>query len=348
MLYGHGDDRYLYNKEIIADFSSNVWWQGIPLNLVQNIIAKNIEKISRYPEPCADSLIDEIAGFWKIPNEQVLATNGAIEAFYYVAKFLERTSATIFTPTFSEYEDACNVHNIKTEFQTFDYLNHFPKFESQLVFICNPNNPTGKVLSRTFLLEMIRLNPNVFFVIDETYIELTNKTQSLIGFHNKLPNLIITRSLTKTFGVPGLRIGYLIANDKVVDNLKKVKIPWSVNSIAIEVGKHIIQNYDVLLPNFANAVSESNQLAREIRNIDGIVSYPSHSTFFLSRLKNGKAATLKHFLIENFGVLIRDASNFRGLDDTYFRVSLQSDKDNATLLAGLQAFSKIKPIPVSE
>ena len=203
MLNGHGDDLHSVEGEIKYNFSSNVYYKGCPLSLLDEI-AINTHKIQSYPSPVASELNVLAAKKFKLNKKQFLFTNGATEAFYLIAQLFSKKKAAIVAPTFSEYEDACRIFNLKYQLIS---RNEIKDNDADLVFICNPNNPDGAVFSKNELIQFLKVKPNTIFVIDEAYIEFTNATTSIIPLIEEYSNLIVVRSLTKTFTIPGLRLG---------------------------------------------------------------------------------------------------------------------------------------------
>lgn len=338
MLHGHGDDRYQYqDKNIVADFSSNVWHGVWPEDLEKFIKAKTY-KVRHYPEPNAESLQEALADYHQLPAGNILVTNGGTEAFYLIAKAFENTSATIPIPTFSEYEDSCNIHHINISFINRNKLpDHAP--ETELVYICNPNNPTGEIITLDNIKKMLDKHPDVFFIIDEAFKDFTTQNISIIKLLNQYKNLIIVKSLTKTFSIPGLRLGYILAPPDIIKKLQACKMPWSVNTLAIEAGKYIMADYERFKPDFNTALKTSRKLQNAVNQIEGLTPIASQTTFFLIKLNKGNSADLKTYLLKTFGILIRDASNFSGLDETYVRVSPQTYDQNEYLLKALAAWS---------
>ncbi|MEL6179056.1 MAG: aminotransferase class I/II-fold pyridoxal phosphate-dependent enzyme, partial [Myxococcota bacterium] len=255
MIEGHGDDRYRYGRKIIHNFSSNVYYKGSPPQLLAKLTT-HTSAIGGYPSPAARELSHAASKKYNLPSDHFLFTNGATEAFYLIAHLFAERKAAIASPTFSEYEDACKIHGLayhlvdKEGFAASDY---------GLVFICNPNNPDGDVTSAEKLVALIKGAPSTTFVIDEAYIEFTNRTQSLTTFIAQLPNLIIARSLTKTFAIPGIRLGYVMASPTIIEQLLNKKMPWSVNALAIEAGLHLFENYDRWLFDVEELLEETGE-----------------------------------------------------------------------------------------
>ncbi len=160
----------------------------------------------------------------------MLVTNGATEGIYLIAQAFSRSKATIYTPAFAEYEDACRIQGMEIAFRDWEELRTGNLPDAGLVFLCNPNNPTGATVS----LEILEKYPRAVFVVDESYIEFTRATRSVL--EKKLPNVVVLRSLTKSCKIPGLRIGFVIGEGKLIDRLRACKMPWSVNRLAIEAG----------------------------------------------------------------------------------------------------------------
>lgn len=338
MLNGHGDDRHQYKTTILYDFSSNVSPDGFSPEL-QNFLIKQISKVQHYPEPGCESLKLLIAKLYNLVPEQIVVTNGAMEAIYLIAQAYKNTSATIVVPTFAEYEDACSIHQLKISFLAWEDLTPQYEFKTKLIFICNPNNPTGAVLSKEFMNSLLLGNQRTVFVLDEAYIDFTSEISSSLEYLSSFPNLIIIRSLTKKFAIPGLRLGFIVSNSENNLKISKFKIPWSVNVIAAEAGKFIISNWDKLEESKANLLSETGVFWNEVNAIKGIHAFPTHTHFFLCVSTVQSAAQLKSFLIEKFGILIRDASNFRGLSPGHFRISCQKKSDNQSLVSALKTWS---------
>ena len=214
-------------------------------------------------------------------------------------------------------------------------------FESlSLLWLGNPNNPDGKIILRKDIENICENNPTTIIIIDEAYAELCSGFESVNDLVNTYNNLIVVRSLTKAFAIPGIRLGYIVASTSIIEKLKAIKMPWSVNKIAIEAGKFILDNYQKLLPD-KNAVStESKVLQNELNNIAQLEVIPSDCNYFLVKLEKSDAAGLKQYLIENYGLLIRDASNFRGLDNSYFRIAIQKPEYNEMLAEGIKEWIK--------
>jgi len=335
MILGHGDDRYLYSREILADFSSNVYYKGLSIGLVQHL-STQLFRLKNYPEANAQSLQEALAQWHEITPAQVLATNGATEAFYLVAHAWRGTSATVVIPAFAEYEDACRLHDISISYLEWHALKEDSSFKTELVFLGNPNNPTGALLSVDFLRTLLKNNSGVTFIIDEAYVDFTRERASLVASLEDLPNLIIIRSLTKTYAIPGLRLGYLLSNTFIIEKITASKMPWSVNALAIEAGLYITAHKEQLTFQAEELLQDTASLMAALSIHVNVL--PTNTNFFLCELTKGTAAELKAYLVEEHGLLIRDASNFKSLGKKHFRVATQTPDKNALLIKGINAW----------
>ena len=335
MIHGHGDDSYCFKRPIVANFSTNVWHGG-KSTVLRDHIFKSWDKVYSYPEAAAESLTCLIANHNHLDISQVLVTNGATEAFYLIAQAYQESISTIVIPTFAEYEDACNINRHKIEYIHWDNLDSTTLFSKGLAWICNPNNPDGRILELDVLETLLKNHTQTIFVVDEAYIDFTDDISSAIDFINMYTNLILVKSLTKNFSIPGLRLGYLTSSKELVQNIQFYKAPWSVNSMAIAAGNFIFQHYEKFSPPVSYYKSDAEKFYEKLSLIPGLKIRPSKTSYFLVELEKGSAWELKKYLVNEFGLLIRDASNFRGLDDRYFRVSTQSEKHNQLLIDAIK------------
>ncbi|GAA3917865.1 aminotransferase class I/II-fold pyridoxal phosphate-dependent enzyme [Chitinophaga oryziterrae] len=337
MLNGHGDDGYLFGKEIKADFSSNVFYEGLADGLRKHL-SDSLYKLNNYPEVNAQRLQKALATWHNLIPEQVLVTNGATEAFYLIAHAYRNSSATIITPAFAEYEDACVANDMDVRFKEWEYYPNFIPVDTSLVFLGNPNNPTGNIVSPPKLWEWIRHYPDTIFVLDEAYADFTKSRRSMVQILSDCKNLIIVKSLTKTYSIPGLRLGYLLGNAEIIQHIQEYKMPWSVNALAIEAGLYIIEHAASLALPVDKLLADTASLMSELKQY--VTVFDTQTNFFLCQTDKGTAAELKSFLLHEYGVLIRDASNFRTLTPKHFRVATQSPEKNALLVKGIAAWTK--------
>lgn len=336
MLQGHGDDGYLQGKPILADFSTNVYHGGAPEGLKEHLF-EHWEKVQRYPEVIAESLAEKIAAHYDLSAQHILVTNGSTESIYLIAQAFKHKRSAIVIPSFAEYEDACRMHGHQIEFVSW---NDFPAGteHSDLVFICNPNNPTGAVYTQ--LEQVIKANAKTLFVVDEAFIEFTLSVTSVLELTKKYNNLIVMRSMTKAYAIPGLRLGYIVAAPAVISLLSSEKLPWTVNAMAMEAGHFIFDHLDEIMLPLAAILKDKEDF------IKGLVSAPirifeSHTHFFLAETQVQNAALLKSFLLDKFNLLIRDASNFRALSPNHIRIATLSPVKNQMLINALSEWKHI-------
>ena len=338
MLQGHGDDWYKYDFPMLHNFSSNVWHAGVNQGLVERL-QQNLESIGRYPSPDAAEAAALAAKYHGLPSGYCLFTNGATEAFYLIAQLFSKQDATVFVPTFSEYEDASRLYGLYLHFMERGSLTD-AEIKTALVFICNPNNPDGRVNAREEIRTLLIRYPKSCFVIDEAYMDFSLLQESCIPLLEEFSNLIIVKSLTKLFCIPGLRAGYILCQAAVRQKLQEYKMPWSVNSLAIEAAKYIFAQYEKIKPAMREALEESRYFQAQLSKIEGLEVIPSETTYFLLRLKGGTAGALKEYLAHEHRILVRDATNFRGLTGEHIRVASQSKEKNNHLAEALSLWSR--------
>ncbi len=337
MINGHGSDLYNYQQQIIADFSSSIWYEGLDKRLAGHL-KKQLDRIIHYPDPAASQLSETIALHHHISPGQVVVTNGATDAFYMLAQFFKGAKSTIVYPCFSEYEDACKRYQHDISYIPYEAFDDDVSLPSRFVWIGNPNNPDGRIRALETLIKLTSLNPGMVFIIDEAFLELSTRGASLIPHVSRNKNLAIVRSLTKSFAIPGIRLGYLVADSSVIKTLKENMIPWNVNSLALEAGHYIFDHYEELKPCKQFLAAKCEQFQKQLQSIPGLEVYPSSCNFFLVKLKKGNSGELKTFLLKKYQLLIRDASNFRGLDNTFFRVAVQNERFNKILIQGIKDY----------
>lgn len=324
MIQGHGDDMYSYEQEIKINFSSNVYNKQDMSGLEEYLCSK-IDLIHSYPDPDASSLAELLAEKDEISITNVLVTNGATEAIYLIAQAFRQKNSVVITPTFSEYGDACtiNEHNISYTASLSDINKN-----TDMVWICNPNNPDGMAYHKDYLFQFITDHPDIVFIVDQSYEAFTNpdyvmKSSKIIH----LTNVITLHSMTKKYAIPGLRLGYITAHEDLIEKIGSYRMPWSVNRLAIEAGKYLLRENKVYF-DLNTYLAETLRFMPELNAIDGLTVVPTNTHFFLCELVGKRASDLKQYLIENHGILIRDASNFIGLNEHFFRIATQSPEEN--------------------
>ena len=335
MIFGHGDDAFRYGDKIKMNFSSNL--PGFAdLTELKAHLATRLDTIASYPEPEATELEAILARQLDIPQTCVMVTAGATEAIYLVAQLYRGWASVIPQPTFNEYEDACRMNGHIVSYYDNDDMEVLP--DNRLYWLCNPNNPTGNVLLKALMSHVVRELRHYTFVVDQSYEGYTNKAMLVPHEMQDCHNLILIHSMTKQYCIPGLRLGYITASPVVIDRLRQLRQPWTVNAIAIEAGKYLLQNHMEVIPTKEEYLEEAKRLHTALSQLPGLMLMDSQSNFMLAYIEKATAAQLKHWLIEHHGILIRDASNFHGLDSHCFRVSAQTPEENNALIAAIKEF----------
>ncbi|MEW6557511.1 MAG: threonine-phosphate decarboxylase CobD [Elusimicrobiota bacterium] len=337
--------------EKIIDFSTNINPLGIP-NRVENKLIENMHLISYYPDPYCSQFIQKLSETLCIKKENILVGNGSTELIYTISAAISPKKVVIPIPTFSEYENSVKAHNAEIEFYICREENNF-KINiarmikllpySQMIFVCNPNNPTGSVLSKeelVFLAKKCQQN-NVLLLIDETYINFVIDDEDFTMIHNIDNNqIIVLRSFTKFFAIPGLRLGYMVANKNIIEKIKKFQPVWSVNILAQIAACEIIKDKEYIQKTKEYIQIQAKILRGHFVDIYDIIKpYPTVTNFILCRFN--RSYNYNHIfrrLIQEHGIIVRNCSNFRRLSNRYFRVAIRTEKENKKLI---HAFWKV-------
>lgn len=342
--YEHGGNIYKYGRKII-DFSSNINPIGMPEDIDKLIV---LRCLSRYPDINYTKLKNAIADYIGCKTDNVIVGNGADEIIYLFVRALGIKRPLIPSPSFSEYERAAVLSGGIPVYYKIEEDNRYIIDINKMIrnmkgvdglMLGNPNNPTGQALlaSEIRVLLKIALEMDIPVMIDEAFIEFINdyKMYESIDLINEFPNLFIVRAATKFYGMPGLRLGYGIGYNSIVRKIEMYKEPWTVNAIADIVGREIFNEYEYMGKTRRYVAKEIEYMLAELKKIDYLTVFDTKVNFILIKLKYGNVYDLKDKLLVN-GILIRDASNFRFLDKSYFRVAIKRHEDNLKLIKALE------------
>ena len=363
------------NIREILDYSSNINPYGIPESLKKKI-NKNMEILERYPDPDYVELRGKLASLNKVDILDVILGNGATEVIFLFMKVIRPKKILIVSPTFGEYERAVkatvnyddfscseksdnrNSEDKKVEIEYFELkesddfklnINNLRKelgAKYDLLIMCNPNNPTGKFLklaeTEEILKECNKYNTKLF--IDEAFIEFLsdNLKESIINTKENKQNLFVTRAFTKFFAIPGLRLGYGIYFDKSLEKkIAEKKEPWSVNNIAEMAGITVLDDAEYIEKTLKWITEEKKYMYEQLNKISGIKPYKTEVNFITVKIneelfsKGMNVKKLREKMLEQ-GILIRDASNFKFLDERFFRLAIKDRESNDKVIRVLK------------
>lgn len=347
---GHGANvdnmakKFGKNENDIIDFSSNV--NPHIISDLGKYVLEGLEKSRSYPDINYTNLRNNISDYIKVDSELIIPGNGATEIIYLLMKSIKRRLA-ILNPTFSEYGRGAKLNNLEIiDFHLKEENNfsidldeiqkNMDKFDS--LFVCNPNNPNGKVKDLNELLDLMIENDKLL-IVDETFMEFVGEEEkySLINKIEQTPNLFILKAVTKFFGMPGLRLGHgVTSNKQIINNIYEYKEPWTINSFAENLSNYLFKDKEYINGSKDYYINERKFMLEELRKISRLKVYDTDTNFVLIKLDDDEANSLKLELFEKYNILIRDASNFIGLDKSYIRVAIKSHNDNKVLIESLR------------
>ena len=339
-----------FKREEILDFSSSVNPLG-PSKKALKAAKNSFKEIPAYPDSNSNELRQAIADhFDGLSKNNVIVGNGSTELMYLFAEtFMKKgDTAVIPAPTFGEYESAVRKTGETPKFVKLDKnfnveADVFARemAGAKIVFLCNPNNPTSILIPTETLKGIIEeaLAQDSLVFLDEDFLEFVENEQAL-SMINKIkayPNLFILRSFTKIFGLTGLRVGYGIASEEIINVLLCAKIPWNVNCLAQAAAVVALKDEEHLRVTRELIKNEKAFLSTELEKIKSFKVFPPDANFFFIDIrKSGLTATeLKNKLLRQ-GILIRDCTSFRELDPYYIRVAVKTREENERLIEALK------------
>ena len=356
MIVGHGGNVHALARRLgcpagaIVDMSSNVNPLGPPPGLL-DVVRRHLDDVTALPEVDALRIRTAFAHRHEIAVDRVLAGNGTTQFIYGLPRALESRHVLILGPTYSDYADVCALNRVPVQWLMASEAGRFQpdleRVEAALdscdtVFVCNPNNPTGALIPGRSLKALCRRYPDVSFVVDESYMPFVadGRGQSLVGAG--LPNAVVLNSMSKVFRIPGLRIGFLVAEGERLERLQGHALPWSVNALAQAAVLHILEDpesTDRFLEQTHRWVAEETTfLIRGLERFSGIEPFAARTAFILAKLPALETADRLWTFLSRRRILIRDCSNFNGLSNRFIRLSVKTRPDNRRLLETLSEY----------
>ena len=331
----------------MLEFSGPINFLGPPQKALE-AVKRHAKLIRYYPDPNPVEFREEIAKYVGngVQPENLLLGNGSIELIYMITEILPKDfKALIPVPSFSEYEKAALRVGGEAVFlqlpQNFaleiDKIKKAVTESTKIVCICNPHSPSGTLYSKEELLDLVEFcnKKDVIFSVDENYIEFDDKSldNTLAGFVKDYENLFVIRSVTKFYGMAGIRFGYAVAAGNLIDKLQTTRLPWSINGLACQVTLAAFDDTEFIQNTKETIAKERAALAKSLGEIEGLRVYPSVTNFLLVKIENQKlTSTMLKELLAKERILIRDCCKFMGLDDHYFRITVRSSNDNQILV----------------
>lgn len=331
--------------ERIIDFSVNT--NPFPINDYFKIDEIN-KWIVKYPDPNCHELKRKYVEKLGIHEKQLLFGNGASQCIFLLAEHFNHQVIGIIEPTFNEYRRACEafgchiktweIHeeeNWQVELHDFE---HFLK-EIDVLFLCNPNNPTGTLFSNIDQMIEMAKEYNVYIVVDEAFYDFSEE-ENISSLHkiNDYENLIILRSVTKMYNLAGVRLGYIAAQRQLINELNKKLPTWSVNGIAQQLGLQVAERMDdQVLKTRQFIQKERKRVCEKLENI-GFYTSPSVTNYYLLRdVTEEHSHNLLIYLLQN-GIVVRHTENFVSLNGKYVRIAVKTEEENDRLLALLEGW----------
>lgn len=354
-MHNHGADIYTAAREFnidkneIIDFSSNINPLGIPKNVKKSMIYA-IRYTNRYPDINSRELIEAISINENVDKNYIFCSNGAAEAIFRIVLTIKPKCGLVASPTFSEYEKALKSVNASVEYYNLLESNNFKISESildeinpkiDIMFICNPNNPTGQIICKD-LIESIVLKcekNNVFVVIDECFLDFVEYKEkyTAINLVNKYKNLIILKAFTKIYAIPGVRLGYCISSNKdIIERLKVVGPPWNISNIAQDAGKAALQEKKFIDETIKYVKKQREYLIKELKKIN-IKTYETYANYILFKFE--ETFNLQRKLMQ-YKIFIRSCSNYKNLGNNYYRIAVKDQKSNELFIVAMQEICK--------
>jgi threonine-phosphate decarboxylase len=346
----HGGDVYHLARtlglkvEDLLDFSANINPLGCPAG-VTAAVQTALADLVHYPDRRGLELRRDLAAFHACSPEEVLVGNGSTELIYLAVRALKPGRALIVAPAFSEYQEALEAARVPYDFHLTSEADNFtlagrPQAGgAELVFLANPASPSGALLQPERLLPWLEFwdAAGAYVALDEAFIDFVEEA-SVKTYLRRFPRLLILRSFTKFFAIPGLRLGYLLAAPALVDALAAVQEPWSVNTLAQAAGRACLKDHDYMARTRALVSEERRRLFEGLQALPDLTPFAGAANYLLVKLTltGWTAGRLRKRLLSK-GLIIRDAGNFTGLDERYLRVAVRRREDNDRLLAACAA-----------
>lgn len=311
--------------------------------MVASALQAHLPDLSAYPDPEYRSLRSALGQFHQLGPEFILPGNGAAELLTWAGRELAECEVTyLLTPHFSDYQRALKSFHASVSpcplVPAADgrwELSELPTLTRSTGFLLNnPHNPTGTLFAKSLLLPL--LESGALVVVDEAFMDFLppDEQQSAIAWVPSYPNLVVLRSLTKFYSLPGLRLGYAIAHPDRCQRWQQWRDPWAVNALAASVGTIVLQDQEFQQQTWAWLAAARPQLFEQLAALPGLQPSPSAANYLLVR-SGASVTALQTELLKRHRILIRDCLSYPELGDRYFRVAVRLPAENQKLLAGL-------------
>ncbi len=330
----------------IADFSASINPLGLS-PLVKQAITSALDSLVHYPDASHQELKQALADYHGVSPASIAVANGSTELIYRLPALLPGRRALIVSPAFSEYRHALDQHQWESRAFILKAEDGFALDVDTLaqaldegydaLYLCNPGNPSGLLYPPETMEHVYRLcrAAGIFLVLDEAFMDFCEdaSAKQLVATGD---NAVVLRSMTKFFAIPGLRLGYAIANEALSERLDAVGGPWSVNTLALAAGVAAIHDTGYNRQTIEYVRQERSNLVERLSRLPMLTVYPSDVNFLLVEITNGmSAAELRERLLPSL-LLIRDCSNFVGLTPQFFRIAVRTREENGRLLECLE------------
>lgn len=351
--YDHGGDIFGTARRLgvdpgrMIDFSASINPLGMPEG-VRRAIVEGVDRVLHYPDPFAGPLRGLVASCHNVSPEEIVLANGSTELIYLLPRLFRGNRALIVAPAFSEYAKALSVagwevrHHLLSPDDGFGLevasLAASLAKGCDLLFICNPGNPTGRLYGRDELLAVADACRDIgtVLVLDEAFIDFCGESASLLPDLVRGGGSMVLRSLTKFYAIPGLRLGYAAASADICRRLSELGGPWSVNALAQAAGAAALTDAGYRQRTVEYIEQERELLYRQLSAIPGLVPFEGAANYLLVRTEVPASRLCEDLLLRS-GLIVRDCSSFTGLDRHFFRVAVRSREENRALVESLRA-----------
>lgn len=336
----HGGD--IYGENIRLDFSANTNPFGTSPAVIQ-AIQHVLGEIHRYPDPYCRALIRSLADFEGVPQSYILCGNGAAELIYSYCQAAAPRIAAELAPTFSEYslgleQIGCRVirYLLKQEngfLLDGAFLTFLEETRPEAVFLCNPNNPTGRTIPFALLRKILAFckEQGIRLFVDECFCDLSDREETLKAFLADNPQLFLLKAFTKSYGMAGIRLGYCLTSDsELLMKMSETIQPWNVSGLAQAAGTAALEDTQFLQKTRACIQKERPWLQAQLEEL-GFWVCPSEANYLLFRGPENLNRTLKAQ-----GIAIRNCDNFQGLGPGWYRIAVRCREENEALLHAIK------------